>query len=202
MQYRLCVIERSVTWNKKEITKKITAITVYWHKQGFEEYKCLHSCVICNEQTRMNNTAYDQQKIDQISKFLLEGKEPLLPRSSLYAFKKWYSSPEWQSTPQGVYHNSRCLVAKETAQETLAHLWADPLYTQTTPLLFYNWLREEFEGLTLPMITKFLDMKMGAQLFKKPLRPEVSPILTKRPKEQFQIVSQVCCCYPWFTSFI
>lgn len=33
-----------------------------------------------------------------------------------------------------MYHNSRHLVAKEMAQETLAHLWADPLYTQTTAL--------------------------------------------------------------------
>jgi hypothetical protein len=46
----------------------------------------------------MNNVPITQERLDEIHKFLLDGKEPLLPRSSKYKFLKRYSDSSWKAT--------------------------------------------------------------------------------------------------------
>jgi hypothetical protein len=116
-----------------------------------------------------------------------------LPRSSHYKFIKRYGDGTWslkkntRTSNESVFHNDKEVVPVEEIEDLLEKLWLDPFYMQTTSRRFYSRIAQQYEGISLSKIAKFLDSKRTSQIFKKTAKSEVTPINSKKPRAMYQL---------------
>jgi hypothetical protein len=66
-----------------------------------------------------------KELVNQVKAFISEGKEPAIPRSSLYKFKSRYGDGIYEVKDGKLLHNSKIVVPKEEAEEILMRLFQD-----------------------------------------------------------------------------
>jgi hypothetical protein len=136
----------------------------------------------------MNRIVFTRAVKAQVSEFLKNQEPPKeMARSSYYKFMKRYNDGTWTLKNDKVYHNGKEYICEEDVDALLEKLWVDPFYSHATPRRFHSRISQEFEGISINTIAKFLDSKRVSQVFRKPVRTEITPIITKKPKSQFQL---------------
>ena len=137
----------------------------------------------------MNQIPITLLLIAQIKEYLENGTVPrILSRTNHYKFKSRYGDGTWSVKDGELLHNNKVVVPRDgNVNEVLSQLFEDPLYKQTSVPRFHNRVSSKYEGISQSMIEKFLESQRTAQLFRKPVRTEVTPIKTLRPLDQIQI---------------
>jgi transposase InsO family protein len=136
----------------------------------------------------MNRITLNYDVLNQVKEFLKNGEPPKrMPRSSYYKFMTRYNDGTWTLKNDKVYHNGKECVPEEDTTELLERLWNDPFYSHASPRKFHSRIVQEYEGVSVNTIAKFLETKRTAQIFKRPPRTEVTALNTRFPKSQYQI---------------
>jgi transposase InsO family protein len=166
------------------------------YEMGFEKTLCKNSILglldaylnVNKMFKTMNRIVLNYAVLNQVKEFLKNQEPPKeMPRSSYNKFMKRYNDGTWSIKNDKVYHNGKQCVPEEETAELLEKLWNDPFYSQANARRWNSRLAQEYEGLSINTIAKFLETKRTAQIFRRPPKTEVTAINTKRPKSQFQL---------------
>lgn len=130
---------------------------------------------------------FDKNKIEIIKSFLMGNIPKDLPKSTYYKYRKLYNKENgWRVEKDVLFFGNKICIPQEEVKSALEATSKNPMWSTSSVTRFWKRLNNDFAGITLPNVEKFMSTKRTVQILKKESPLEVTPIITTAPKQQFQ----------------